>query len=225
MDYIFFSSLAPLLLLSVVVSYDIACQWKVNLLKRMSSLPTQLQLPLTVATTCFMFGIPKFHAPAHASACATPHSLNLMPGVGRTDGEGVERAWADLNRVANSTKEMGPGSRHDTIDCQIGYHNWEKFVGIGTCSPRTRMTHTKLTLWAKGNMLRKRLLTATHESRRHEAALEEFNRAVDAEHREAWMSMDQAWKCDKTKANPYLANKNCKCSNLSLLTRRRLTMR
>ncbi|KAF8834542.1 hypothetical protein BDN67DRAFT_992646 [Paxillus ammoniavirescens] len=130
MDYIFFSSLVPLLLLSVIISYNIACQWKVNLLSRMKELPRNLQLPLTVATTCFIFSVPKFHAPAHAAGCATPHSLDLMPGVGRTDGEGVEWNWAEMNRVANSTKEMGPGARHDTLDDQIRHHNWKKYVGL-----------------------------------------------------------------------------------------------
>ncbi|KIJ15288.1 hypothetical protein PAXINDRAFT_11826 [Paxillus involutus ATCC 200175] len=98
MDYIFFSSLLPVLFLSVVVSYDITCQWKINLFKRMEQLPELLWLPLALATSSFLFGIPKFHAPAHAAACATPHSLNLMPGVGRTD-------------------EMGPGQ--DTIASTI----------------------------------------------------------------------------------------------------------
>lgn len=131
MDYIFFSSLAPLLVLTVIISYDIACQWKLNLLKRMAEIPEHLQVPLTTATLAFIFGIPKFHCPAHDIKCATPHSLNLMPSVSRTDGEGIERNWAEMNRVANSTKEMGPGSRHDTLDDHFGHHNWRKYVGLG----------------------------------------------------------------------------------------------
>ena len=57
-----------------------------------------------------------------------------MPGVGRTDGEGIERNWSEINRVANSTKEMGPGARHDTIDDHFGHHNFRKFVGLGKYS-------------------------------------------------------------------------------------------
>ncbi|KAG2126618.1 hypothetical protein DEU56DRAFT_872880 [Suillus clintonianus] len=91
MDFIFFSSIIPLLLLSVVISYDIACQWKLNLAKRMNELPEHLQMPAAVTLAAFIFGIPKFHC------------------VGRTDGEGIERNWAEMNRVANSTKEMGAG--------------------------------------------------------------------------------------------------------------------
>lgn len=131
MDFIFFLSIMPLLLLSIVISYDIACQWKINLAKRMDNLPEHLQISAAVALATFMFGIPKFHCPAHEEKCVIPHSLNLMPGVGRTDGEGIERNWAEMNRVANSTKEMGPGSRHDVLNNHFGYHNWSKYTGLG----------------------------------------------------------------------------------------------
>jgi hypothetical protein len=97
----------------------------------MLELPDDIQIPIAAAVAAFLFAIPKFHAPAHEEKCSTPHSLNLMPGVGRTDGEGIERNWAEMNRVANSTKEMGPGSRHDTLDDHFGHHNWRKLTGLG----------------------------------------------------------------------------------------------
>lgn len=131
MDYIFFSAITPILFLSVIISYDIACQWKLNLARRIDKLPEHLRVPLAFVVSSFIFGIPKFHAPAHSIPCAIPHSLNLMPGVGRTDGEGIERNWSEINRVANSTKEMGPGARHDTIDDHFGHHNFRKFMGLG----------------------------------------------------------------------------------------------
>ncbi|KAG5635682.1 hypothetical protein H0H81_010420 [Sphagnurus paluster] len=40
--------------------------------------------------------------------------------VGRTDGEAPKRGWAAVNAVTSSTKEMGPGSRHDTLDDHFG---------------------------------------------------------------------------------------------------------
>ncbi|KAG2097508.1 uncharacterized protein F5147DRAFT_777956 [Suillus discolor] len=126
--------LAPLLVLTVIISYNIACQWKLNLLKRMAAIPEHLQVPLTTAMLAFIFGIPKFHCPAHDIKCATPHSLNLIPGVSRMDhGEGIERNWSEMNRVANSMKEMGPGSQHDTLalDDHFGHHNWRKYVSLG----------------------------------------------------------------------------------------------
>lgn len=96
----------------------------------MLEMPSHLQLtPETLQEV--KFGIPKFHGPGHEFKCQAPHSLNLMPGVGRTDGEGIEREWSEFNAVANSTKEMGPGSRHDTLDDHFGHHNFRKSVSMG----------------------------------------------------------------------------------------------
>ncbi|PBK83332.1 hypothetical protein ARMGADRAFT_894873, partial [Armillaria gallica] len=52
-------------------------------------------------------------------------------GVGQTDGEGIEWTWDDINPCVPLTKEMGPGARHDTIDDQLGSHNWRKVTRIG----------------------------------------------------------------------------------------------
>ncbi|KAG1907619.1 uncharacterized protein F5891DRAFT_1124520 [Suillus fuscotomentosus] len=185
MDFIFFSSIMPLLLLTVVISYDIACQWKLNLMKRMNELPEHLRMPAAVTLVAFMFGIPKFHCPAHEEKCAIPHSLNLMPGIGRTDGEGIEHNWAEMNRVANSTKEMGAGYRHDVLDDHFGHHNWRKYAGLG------------LSLW-------KKLLNAVKEQGCHQSFLHDFNLVIDDAHRGEWTAMIEAWEHDKSSPNPYV---------------------
>lgn len=205
MDFIFFSSIMPLLLLTVVISYDIACQWKLNLMKRMNELPEHLRMPAAVALAAFMFGIPKFHCPAHEEKCATPHSLNLMPGVGRTDGEGIERNWAEMNRVASSTKEMGVGYRHDVLDDHFGHHNWRKYTGLGTffclLPPIQRLAQFT------GLSLRRKLLNAVKEQGRHQSFLRDFNLAIDDAHREEWTEMVEAWERDKSSPNPYVHSK------------------
>ena len=132
MDYIMLSALAPVLVLRIFISYNIACQFKINFFDRMEALPNHLKLPDNVSTDR---GIPKCHCPMHKLPCQAPHSLNFKSGVGRTDGEGIERSWAEMNRVANSTKEMGPGSRHDTLDDHFGHHNWRKYVSLGKFCP------------------------------------------------------------------------------------------
>jgi hypothetical protein len=129
MDYILLGALAPIALLSIFVSYDIACQFKVKFHERMAKLPKDIHIPDNVSMD---WGIPKCHCPMHKVRCQAPHSLNLKPGVGRTYGEGIEWSWAEMNLVANSTKEMGPGSRHDTLDDHFGHHNWRKKVRLGT---------------------------------------------------------------------------------------------
>lgn len=55
-----------------------------------------------------------------------------MPGVGRTDGEAPERGWSHINPVATSTREMGPGSRRDTLDDHFSDWNWKKTTGMGS---------------------------------------------------------------------------------------------
>ncbi|KAI6039235.1 hypothetical protein EDC04DRAFT_2868045 [Pisolithus marmoratus] len=186
MDYIFFSAIFPLLFLSVIISYDIACQWKLNLACRIGQLPDHLHVPLAVVASLFMFSIPKFHAPAHAASCAIPHSLNLMPGARCTDSEVVKHNWSEINHVTNSTKEMGHGAWHDTIDDHFGHHNFRKLVGLGRL----------LCDW---------LRTAVMQHSRHCAALEEFNLAIDFSQRETWMTMLTAWEADKSQLNPYIA--------------------
>jgi hypothetical protein len=131
MDYIFFSCLTGTLLLAITISYDIACQWFCNLWTRMETLPDKMHLPAYVKVRS---RVPKFHLPGHVAKCLAPHSLNYTPGVGRTDGEGVERTWSSLNGVARCVSMMGPGGRMDTLDDFCNDHNWLKMLNIGMLS-------------------------------------------------------------------------------------------
>ncbi|KDQ23967.1 hypothetical protein PLEOSDRAFT_1048198, partial [Pleurotus ostreatus PC15] len=56
--------------------------------------------------------------------------LNYTKWVGRTDGEGVERMWSWLNKVAHSASMMGPGGRQDTLDDFCNFWNWRKTVNL-----------------------------------------------------------------------------------------------
>jgi Kyakuja-Dileera-Zisupton transposase len=127
MDYVFLSAVMSVGL-NILLTYDIACQWKINFKLRMKEFPQSMQLQDGVEVDT---GIPKFHCPAHPEKCQVIHSLNIKPGVGRTDGEGIERNWSEINPIAPSTKEMGPGSYHDTLDDHFGHHNWRKYVNLG----------------------------------------------------------------------------------------------
>ena len=77
------------------------------------------------------FLVPKFHLPAHIESCHRSFSFNYASFVGRTDGEAPERGWSDLNGLAYSTREMGPGSRQDTIEDHLGDWNWKKITSMG----------------------------------------------------------------------------------------------
>ncbi|KAF8192329.1 hypothetical protein K438DRAFT_1970135 [Mycena galopus ATCC 62051] len=111
-----------------LVTYDIMCIWKKFLAARLKNLPANVRLILIL--TFIRFGIPKMHIHSHTLLCQLLYSLNLILGSAQGDAEGIERVWAWIGAVAASRRDMGPGSRHDTLDCQWGYWNWQKLVTI-----------------------------------------------------------------------------------------------
>lgn len=130
MDYIVTSALSliedrPLL----VLSYDIMCQWIKHLLERLSTYPEHLKVELPEGDVRYV--IPKYHFSAHREKGHNVYSLNLMRGVGLTDCEEVERGWSRHDGIASSTREMGPGSRHDTLEYHFEFANYKKYVGLG----------------------------------------------------------------------------------------------
>ncbi|KIJ43221.1 hypothetical protein M422DRAFT_135909, partial [Sphaerobolus stellatus SS14] len=74
--------------------------------------------------------VPKLHLKAHKEACQLFYSLDLTPHCGRTDGGGCERVWQEMNQFANSTREMGHGSRQDAMDDHFGDWNIRKQHGM-----------------------------------------------------------------------------------------------
>lgn len=147
MDYIFGGALSFLRAASVLVSYDIACQWGIKLATRMSKV-TEARLIYRGASTFggflsetngkaglllskVKYAVPKFHLYAHKLACQIQFSFLWLIGAAATDGEGCERVWAGANPAASSLREMGPGSMHDTMDDMCGAWNWKK-----TCTLR-----------------------------------------------------------------------------------------
>ncbi|KAJ7181651.1 hypothetical protein C8R43DRAFT_869903 [Mycena crocata] len=189
MDYIFFSSILGLTLLSLIASYDIACQWCRNFKTRMKAMPEHMQLPDSVKV---QFKVPKFHLPPHVKKCHGPFSFNYTKWVGRTDGEGVERNWSWLNMIARSVSVMGPGSREDTIDDFCGYANWRKTVGLGESG--------------SGNSLLRKMVLAIPKAMLHNRAFHAFTEGLKEGHLEELMNWEQsvrAWEQDHTKACPY----------------------
>ena len=71
---------------------------------------------------------PKFHLPAHIESCQQSFSFNCARFV---DGEAPECGWSDLNGLAYSTREMGPGGCQDTIEDHLGDWNWQKIIAMG----------------------------------------------------------------------------------------------
>ncbi|KAJ7756133.1 hypothetical protein B0H14DRAFT_2635188 [Mycena olivaceomarginata] len=100
------------------------------------------------------------------------------------DMEEIERIWSSSGLMGVSMREMGLGSRQDTLDDFWHYWNWNKVVGMGK------------TLWT-------RLLAARKELARQEEGLEEFTAAQEAE-APAWKQMVDNFEAGVSEANPYL---------------------
>jgi hypothetical protein len=133
MDYMLGFVVRFLALLMIIVSYDIACQWFVNLQSRIDDhWPEEIQ---PVDGTTLFPAVPKLHEPSHEKSGHEQYSFNLIPGVGATDGECIERIWAGHNALGNSTKSSGPGNRQDTLDDHFSFWNWEKYSSMGKLFP------------------------------------------------------------------------------------------
>ena len=111
----------------IKISYDVACKWSINLRSCFEVSHEDIDLSQFSITHL----VPKFHLPAHGPKCQTAYSFNYTPGVGRTHGETVEQEWSYINLAALSTREMGPGARHSTLDDCWGGWNWKKVLGLG----------------------------------------------------------------------------------------------
>lgn len=138
MDFIFASALkhAPPNT-RLVVSYDISCQWSKKLKARMATLPPDLRPDFEMRER--KDTIPKFHIGGHGPACQMTFSFNCLQYMGRTDGENIERGWAWLNPVSLSTREMGPGTRHDALDDQWSFWNWRIITRLGSYHVQSKL--------------------------------------------------------------------------------------
>ncbi|KAJ7761388.1 hypothetical protein B0H16DRAFT_1456135 [Mycena metata] len=183
MDYMFFRSIAGSPLVQFFVSYDIACQWHIHVWDRLCQYQDG-----TITIDGFgkfvTFLVPKFHLPAHIEECNLKFSFNLTRFVGQTDGEAPQRGWANANPLARSTKEMGPGSRRDTLDDHFNDAKHKKIIALGY-------------------MLRKKVENAVAEMVRTRQALQDLEGSLDAEAVEQWEAMARAWEEDSANPNPF----------------------
>lgn len=106
------------------------CHYIKNLWARFGSLGAPLEPVSPDDWPIFLAAIPKFHLAGHTEGCFARYSLNYMEGVGRLDGEGGERCWANLNHSAGSTSEKGPGAHVDAINHVMHQWNWSKIIRL-----------------------------------------------------------------------------------------------
>ncbi|KAJ7178679.1 hypothetical protein C8R43DRAFT_1118051 [Mycena crocata] len=186
MDWILLNALLGFTLLWLTISYDISCQWKKNLNTRMSKMPEHLHLPLDDIN--LQTALPVWHAASHEEECQNANSLSVKPGVGKSDGEGVERTWSILNPASYHTKDMGYGNREDTLNDKINNHNHLKNMGQGAA-------------------LETKLIIALAERGRQVSAFTQVNETVEEDLQKMWRRQIHAWQNDPTQPNPYVVDR------------------
>ncbi|KAG1838502.1 hypothetical protein C8R48DRAFT_622193, partial [Suillus tomentosus] len=104
-------------------------------------------------------------------------------GMAQTDGEAIERGWSNMNPVATSTREMGPGSRRDILDDHFGDWNWHKVSNLGPL------------------LLKK--LKAILECHQHAVDLRDFEEVIPSLSLSTWRKMVEEWEDDLSRPNPF----------------------
>ncbi|KAG1798028.1 hypothetical protein EV424DRAFT_1475028 [Suillus variegatus] len=189
MDYIVCLALFILAMSMINISYDIACQWHKRLWTRMETMPERLCPPHE--SSLIRFFVPKFHIQAHVDKCRTNFSFNWSRYVGRTDGKAPERGWSNINRVASSTKEMGPGTQRDTLDDHFGDWNWKKITALDL-----------------GRTLHKKIVEAVKWAKEHSEALMELETTIHPTLVTQWKAEIESWEEDNTSPNPFKSRFN-----------------
>ncbi|KAA1479943.1 hypothetical protein DENSPDRAFT_743739, partial [Dentipellis sp. KUC8613] len=184
MDYALFSTivLTALTVRILVMSYDIACSFSKNFFNRRLQQPPRLQGNFD--NVKIKWAVPKFHLLAHGPKCQKSYSLNNMPGVGRTHGEGIESNWAITNSAALSTREMGAASRHEVLNDVFGAVNWTK-------TTRIRVSMDIL------------LTEAIEEREIQRAFFAEFESTIPRINVANWELMVEMFEKDQSNPNPY----------------------
>ncbi|KAJ7291355.1 hypothetical protein C8J57DRAFT_1491846 [Mycena rebaudengoi] len=183
MDYMFFTSVKGSELQRFFVSYNIACQWHINIWARMQRYKPDIWFLGENKYVTFL--VPKFHLPAHIESCNLCFSFNLTRDVGQTDGEAPEHGWANANPLASSTKEMGPSSRQDTLDDHFNDLNHKKIIKLG-------------------DVMLKKTVNAVPEMIETRTALEDMEDSLgghDGSTVKVWTSMAEAWEKDVESPN------------------------
>ncbi|KAK0228030.1 hypothetical protein IW262DRAFT_1532140 [Armillaria fumosa] len=163
----------------IVTTYDIACQWSINLEDRIKVYGPDMAPPL-----CNMlYLVLKFHLPGHIKACQEKYCMSFHIHVGNNDGEAPEQSWAISNGVAASTWEMSPGHRCEKLDQHFGDVNWQKNVSMGMVFPL--------------------LNYAVPNAAEFESCFEWFMTTLPTDDVAKWTAMVEAWEADREQFNPF----------------------
>ena len=117
-------------MVQIILTFDVNCQYSKKFWERMKDFPLEMQID---EETIVEFAIPSWHINAHGAGCRADFGLSFRDGVGCTCGEEVEVSWAGTNPLGLSTREMGPGACHETLNGQWGGLNFWRILNFRKC--------------------------------------------------------------------------------------------
>ncbi|KAK0186580.1 hypothetical protein F5146DRAFT_935627, partial [Armillaria mellea] len=84
--------------LHIMISYDIACQWSINLKDCIKIYSLEIVPPLCSK----LYLVPKFHLPGHIKDCQEKYYMTFHSHIGNNDGKAPEWSWTISNSVTTS---------------------------------------------------------------------------------------------------------------------------
>ncbi|KZP20737.1 hypothetical protein FIBSPDRAFT_701129, partial [Athelia psychrophila] len=103
--------------------YDIGCVLDVSV-NKFDILSEDIMQRIMFATTAM-------HAYAHQWSCQLMYNPRLKPGLGLSDGEGVERLWSRMRRLIGVTRTAGRRRRLWILDRQLTFIGYDMRSGLG----------------------------------------------------------------------------------------------
>ncbi|KAJ6622212.1 hypothetical protein B0H10DRAFT_2343049 [Mycena sp. CBHHK59/15] len=123
-----------------VTTYDIACEYYINLESRF-----QQHFPDLVEDVRRMrWGVPSRHVQGHQDSCNYLFGTTYMECVGHFHGETAEHYWPEANQLRPHVRQMNNGHCQDTIISHHGDWNHKKTMKIAvTLANDLALTNTR----------------------------------------------------------------------------------
>ncbi|KAK0496184.1 hypothetical protein EDD18DRAFT_1074623 [Armillaria luteobubalina] len=129
-----------------VLSYDIACSYSINAVKRFNYYKkqgfSQYHPHIIECLSRMRWGIPMLYIQNHNEVCRITKNMAYKDQVGHFYGEQAEPPWYEFNQVAPQARQMSYGNRQETIILVQDWWNRNKTLGIGMycyCSEEHRL--------------------------------------------------------------------------------------
>ena len=118
------------------IIYDAACRLKINAYARCSSnshspLEERFHPRVKPDSGYIEYKVNAFHQHSHKPECSDKHSLRNAPNIGMVTGEEIETAWANLNHLQYSLREMDAVGRVDMVTIHMLHLTEDKIKRMG----------------------------------------------------------------------------------------------